>query len=237
MMEEIEFSNDVVTSQPVLNKLQHLGYYLLPRTHAHSPGHSGLLVFLYARAAPDAAFVPHAIHTRVLGHDHTIHWTTFEASTPVSSVRTVAPGKFILRDLESNEVEFFLFGGALTAETIGSGCIFSLHSRAPVLMMSRTAHSIATHLAVEVEVLLAEQRALFYNAEQLFLKKLAEIDPFQLYVVCLQAILARYEQIAPLRDQYRDFYQALQREKTWLLETGQWTEPMTTLPALLKQKA
>lgn len=233
-MTEAEFTNGSLAAQPILSKLEHLGYYLLPRTHAHSPGHSGLLVFLYAGPGPDVTFVPQSLQTRVLDVDHTVRWVRFDAATPFSSVRTVVPGKIVLHDQRHQEVEFFVFGGALTAEAIRGGSIYSFHSRAPVLMTSRVSHSIATHLAVEAEVLLAEQRAIFYTEEQWFLKQLSEADPFQLYLACLQAILARYERIASLRDQYRDFYQALQMERAWLVETEQWTEPVTTLPELLK---
>lgn len=233
-MVETESATGSLAPQPILNKLEHLGYYLLPRTHAHSPGHSGLLVFLVAGPGPDVAFVPHTLQTRVLDVDHTAHWTRFDAGTPVTSVRTVVPGKFILRDRQDQEVEFFVFGGALTAETVSNGSIYSFQSRAPVLMMTRTSHSIATHLAVEVEVLLAEQRAIFYTAEHTFLKRLSQIDPFQLYLTCLQTILDRYEHVEPLRDQYRDFYHMLKMEKAWLLETGQWPKQTTPLQELLK---
>jgi hypothetical protein len=233
-MVETESANGLLAPQPILNKLEHLGYYLLPRTHAHSPGHSGLLVFLVAGPGPDVAFVPHTLQTRVLDVDHTAHWTRFEATTPVTSVRTVIPGKFILRDRQDQEVEFFVFGGALTAETVSNGSIYSFQSRAPVLMMTRTSHNIATHLAVEVEVLLAEQRAIFYAAEHTFLKRLSQVDPFQLYLTCLQTILDRYEHVEPLRDQYRDFFHMLKMEKAWLIETGQWPQQTTPLQALLE---
>ena len=233
-MTDIRFREGVPVAQPILHKLHNLGYYLLPRTHAHSPGHSGLLVLLHSGPGGDVAFVPHAIETRVVGHDAAVHWTSFEASTPVSSVRTVAPGKFVLRDAAHQEAEFFVFGGALTAESTEGGTIYSLYSRAPVLAMSRTSHTVATHLAVEVEVLLAEQRALLYADEQSFLQRLVEVEAFPLYLTCLQTILNHYEQVTALRRQYVDFYHALLAEKAWLQETGQWPERVPPLPQLLK---
>jgi hypothetical protein len=217
----------------MLTKLENLGYYPLPRTHAGSPGHSGLLVLLHAGGHPDAAFVPHSLHAWVIGQDKSVHWMSFEADTMFSSVRTVTPGKIVLRDQDSREVEFFVFGGALTAGAVAGGAVYSFHSHAPVLTISRTYHNIATHLAVEVEVLLAEQRAALLAEEQAFLQGLAEIDPFRLYLSCLDAILTRYGQVTALHRRYHDFFQALQAEKAWLVETGQWTEKVAGLAELL----
>lgn len=233
-MAESDFREGALVAPPIFQRLRNLGYFLLPRTHEHSPGHSGLLVLLQDNPAPGVAFVPHSMHACVVGHDGAVHWTSFEPTTTVTSVRDVAPGKVILRDRDNQDVEFFVFGAALTAEAAHEGTIYSLHSRAPVLATNRTHHSVATHLAVEVEVLLAEQRARLYAAEESLLQCLVQIDPFLLYETCLQAILTRYEQVPPLRHQYPDFFHALQVEKEWLIATGQWPHTVGELSELLK---
>jgi hypothetical protein len=222
-----------LVAQPILRKLHNLGYYLLPRTHADSPGHSGLLVLLHEGPRPDVAFVPHSLQTRIVGQDGTIHWATFEAGTTFPSVRSVVPGKMILRDENGNEVEFFVFGGSLTAGVADGDTVYSFYSRPPVLPVSRTYHNVATHLAVEVEVLLAEQRAALLTADQAFLGRLVDADAFRLYLSCLDAILRRYTQVPDLRRHYNDFYHALLAEKGWLQETKQWPQSVPSLATLL----
>jgi hypothetical protein len=119
-------------------------------------------------------------------------------------------------------MEFFTFGGFLEAASIPGETVYSLRSLAPILDLNGSPESVADQLAFETEAMIAEQDARWGSSENEFLRLLAQMQPLELYLTCLQSILQRYQESPALRRSFYHFYAALLREKKWLLEVGQY---------------
>jgi hypothetical protein len=131
-------------------------------------------------------------------------------------------------------VQFFTFGASLEAAHITGETVCSLRSRAPVLRITGPQYTVPDQLAFETEVMLAELKARWIPNEEGFTRRLAKVEPFELYTASLQSILVRYRQSQPLREMFHDLYGALVEEKGRLIKTAQWPATPRTMEDLLQ---
>ena len=209
--------------QSILHRMEHWGYYLLPKSHPDSPGYTGLLVAIREKPTGEH-FDPESMHLRIMEADKDTSWATLRSKAFFSESMLVGPGQVSLRDRIDKRLTFFTFGGRLETASIPGETVYSLISFAPILNLNGSLESVADQLAFETEAELAEQEARWGLNENGFLLKLTQIDPFELYLACLHSILQRFQQSPNLQRSYNDFYVALLREKKWLLEVDQYPE-------------
>jgi hypothetical protein len=219
-----------VDEQSILHRMEYWGYYLLPKSHPEGPGYTGLLVAI--RETPTVEhFDPESIHLRIIEEDKDTYWATFRSKVVFKKSKNVGPGKVSLRDRIDKRVDFFTFGGLLEAVSISGETVYSLRSPAPILDFYGSPESVAAQLAFETEAMIAVREARWGSNEYKFLRPLAQMDPFELYLACIHSILQHYQQSPVLRRTFYHFYTALLREKKWLIEVDQWP----AMPNELKQ--
>jgi len=207
--------------QSSLHWMEHLGYYLLPKSHPGSPGYTGLLVAI--RETPTEEYYdPESIHLRIMEEGKDAYWDTFRLKVLFQKSRHIGPGQVSLHDRKDKQVKFFTFGGLLEAVSVPGETVYSLRSPAPILDLNGSLESVADQLAFKTEAMIAEQDARWGLNEDGFLRRLAEVDPFEFYLATINSILQRYEQCSALRRSFHHFYATLLREKKWLLKAEQW---------------
>lgn len=223
----------------LLEKLEKLGYYALPLRHQHCVGHIGLLILMRREPAEKRVdFDPQTIHLRLLNWDGKAHWTTFKAKTPFPMSRVICPGSVTIQDLNGQRATFFVFGGSMEAlDASPNEKVYSIRSPAPILALMAAESTTANQLAIEAEALFAELQISWEMDDETFWRQLTRIDSFRLFVAVSQAILNHYEQMPDLHtSQYRQaLYHALQLEKSWLQQAGQWPDPVPSLDELRQQ--
>ena len=221
-----------MSEQSVVHQMENWGYYLLPKQHPHSPGYSGLLVAI--RETPtEMHFDPESMRLRLTDAHGAADWTTQSLRWFFRGTRRVFPGRVILRDRIDKRVAFFAFGGSVEATHIPGEAVYSLRSPAPVLRLTGPPETTPDQLAFETEVALGELAARWIPNEDEFARRLAQMNPLQLYLASLHSILARYKQTFALREIFHDLYNALLAEKRWLMKTGQWPATPLSLEELL----
>jgi hypothetical protein len=218
--------------QANLDQLENLGYELLPKFHRDSPGFSGLLVAI--RQEPtNAHYDPESIALWIRDRNKLASQFTFSLESTCPEPVQVCPGTVILTDRRHKRVDFFTFGGQLEA-TAGPGeRIYFLNSPVPILELFNDLNSFSDQLAFEVEGLLARQHATWALDDEGFARKMAQVDPTQLYLASLQEIIKRYENCRDLRTSWTDFYPSLLAEKNWLVNQAQWQSINYSLADLL----
>lgn len=219
-----------------LNILEILGYFTLPPRHEYCIGYTGLLILMRQNpVGRQVAIDPRTVHLRLLDWDGKAHLTTFKNTTPFPMSRIVCPGRITIQDRAGQHFSFFVFGGSLEAhDETPNEKVYTLHSTAPVLELTAWKITLANQFANEVEARWAELQMSWGLDDENFWRQLAKVRPFLLYAASLQAVLTRYEQgsnmhASPKRQSVRH---ALQREKSWLQDVGQWPVPTPTLAEL-----
>lgn len=228
-------TKETLLQPAMIEKLERLGYYLLPRTHATSPGYPGLLLLLRKHPHPEAVSDPESVRLRLQSRDGSVHWTTIDAHTPPSRTRTVSPTPIHIREHDGTESAFFTFGGTLAAEELATGVAYALSSSAPVLCLSEDETRFGSHLAGEVEAILAQKQTQSDLDDATFLRQLLDVEPDQLYTTLLKAVLDHYQRTPALKRGNVAFYRALQREKRWLAAAGQWPPAADSLSEFLSR--
>lgn len=226
----------------ILQLMEKWGYYLLPKPHLESPGHTGLLVAI--RKEPTGKhFDPQSMRLwlRLLRDEHeevrrATLWIDSPTELPIRGSIHVCPGRVVLRDRRDKGVSFFTFGGSLEAVSVPGETVYSLRSPAPILQVTENLESASDQLAFGTEELMGELQVKWGLDEEGFVRRLGQVDPFLFYVAALNSILARYEHDHTLQETFHGFYIALRTEKGWLMRRGEWPTPSPRLEELLASK-
>jgi len=220
-----------MSGQDFFGKMEKWGYYLLPKSHAHCFGHTGLLVAI--RETPtEQHFDPEFIHLRLSDEDNMPKIVTLKLKPVFARPRHVCPGRVVLYDRIDKRVHFFTFGGSLETISASDETIYFLHSPGPILEITEDQRSIPDQLAFEIEGLLGKCQAKWGTNDDGFACCLAQVDPRQLYLTSLQTILIRHQQHQALRRRHFKFYTALRQEKERLMQVGQWPAKLPLLEGL-----
>ena len=216
----------------LLHQVENWGYYLLPKSHPHSPGYTGLLVAI--RETPTKRhFDPEKIRLQILDEHSVPKRMTFYLKWHLVKSRQVCTGRVILRDRRDKKVEFFTFGGSIESVSVSGETVYSLRSTAPILHLTDKEESIPNLLAAETEILIAKQEVRWKGDDEGFGRQLAQIGPLQFYVASISSLLARSEQTSALQKEIAELYTMLHKERNWLKETGQWSDRLPPLEQLL----
>ena len=225
--------------QSILQIIENCGYFLLPKSHTHSPGYSGLLVAIRAQPTGkhfDPQWMRLWLHWLRDEHEET-RWAKLWIDSPTElSIRgsiQVCPGWVVLGDRRDKKVSFFTFGGSLEATSVPGETVYSLRSPAPVLQITEKVDGVPEQLAAETEELIGRLRAKWGVDEEECAKRCAQVDPLQFYVATVNSILTHYEQHHALQEASHEFYLALRNEKKWLVNRGHWPIAAPVLETLL----
>jgi hypothetical protein len=164
-----------------LEAVRDLGYQLLPQTHRHSPGGSGLLVAI--RKEPTGKhYDPKTMHLHLRDVHGMAKQRSLSLLSPGPDSDRVCPGHVILSDRLDKRVEFFTFGGSLEVIPAADARVYVLHSPAPVLAMVAEEETAADLLAAETDALLAQVEVRWGHDERGFNQRLAEVEPLPFYM-------------------------------------------------------
>jgi hypothetical protein len=145
----------VMDDGSVLKAIEGLGCRLLPQTHRHSPGGSGLLVAI--RKEPTGKrFDPKTMRLRLRNMRGVAQQRSLSLLSPNPDSDRVCPGHVILSDRFDKRVEFYTFGGSLQVIFAQDAQVYALRSTAPVLELVAEEDTVPDQLAAETESLLSQ---------------------------------------------------------------------------------
>ncbi len=176
------------------NLSHELGYVLYPPRRPSEPGYARLEVHLLDRPSQHH-FDPDQVHVSVASADGGLELLKITHPWIGPSNWHLCVGQIDLLDRKGKHVDLFTFGGSLYIERVNeAGTHLAFSSDAPFLLAQ--AHLSVTNLLIqEVEIELAHLRAAWCRQQEDFANCLACVDPFDLYRMCLAAILERIEQL------------------------------------------
>ncbi len=221
------------TGENLVYRMEHWGYYLLPQSHPHCPGYTGLLVAM-RKTPTEKHFDPESMRIQLVNPSGMPDWTVLNLQTPLSKSRRVYPGSLNLCDRLNQEETFFTFGGTLESLAVTGETIYSLRSAAPILWLTSNGDGLADQLAAEFGHMLGELHARFGAKDEAFYRRVAKLDPLMLYIASLHSIFDEYEKTASLRGSYPKLHTLLHEEQKWLEESDQWSHSPETLAELLQ---
>jgi len=208
-----------------------LGYTFTHEQHSIADGFPKLLVFL--RDVPTGIhFDPEAITLTTVDHglpdEIVIHHPH-----PHHGELPVVTGRVILTDRKGKKVEFFTFGGTLTIEQKPQLTQCTLDSPAPILMLTEKEAAPAL-FAEDVEVILAERRASWIHDEDKFDRRLANTEPFTLFVVALDSLQRKIEVLPHHRSaSFSHLLSFIQDEIKLLKQYNLWPTSVPSIEAIL----
>jgi hypothetical protein len=147
----------------------------------------------------------------------------------------VLVSRVIMKDRDDKVVEAFTFGGGLQIISHNEYTHCILKSPAPIISVD-TLSQMETILIGEVEILLAERREVWdeEHPKDDFEKRLADTDPFMLYLASIKAIQEKFNRFPnPLPEYLFSFTHFLQIESSRLHKEGLWPLNVPTIPQLL----
>ncbi len=169
-----------------------LGYNLLPPSREHEPGYSGAKIFL-CEPPTQLHFDPKIVLLTVATPTNEIERLTIRHPWHTNQYRLCA-GSIHIEDAVRKEVELFTYGGDLIVDAGPDCTTCEIHSPAPVLG-NFSEHSIGRLLAEETEIILAQERVDFLEDENVFDRRLATLDPLDLYYASLSTLLDRFQHL------------------------------------------
>lgn len=206
-----------------------LGFIFYPR-QAGSPGSPRLDVIMhttptYRHFDPERLTLPTATDGDSLSR------FTFHHPWSGQTRYRVCPGRITIGDRIGKKVYAVSFGGHLTVISDPEESVFILTSPAPILSIIER-RALATMLANEVEILLAERRARLDPRR--FEEKLAQVRPLPFYAACIEALQDRFLHLPVAADsslQHLEHF--LRQEPTRLRALSLWPDPVPALDELL----
>ena len=221
--------------QDVLQRMEDWGYLPLHKPHPHSPGHRQLLVALRRRPT-EKHFDPYEVQLWLRNEHGSAQHTALALDPllkPSSELKRVCPGYIIIRDRKEKRVAFFTFGGTMNV-VFGSGeAVCSFRSPAPIIRVTEPPEDGPSRMAVEVETLMGETRARWGREDAEYLRRLADVEPFQFYLAAVHSMRHHFEDHPALQEEDHELALLLRSEKEWLTASGQWPAKPPTLESLL----
>ncbi len=196
-----------------LNRLETLGYYLLPQPHPDSPGYTGLLVVV--RKAP-FGHEPEMIRIPLYEWGSKLSIAKLHAEMEEPKTFVICPGKVVVRSKNEREATFYTFGGNLESELLEAETVFSFRSTAPILELVSEEETLVDLLAEETEILFAKTEAQQDLSSKELLVRLVKAGPENVYLAVLQSLLTAD------RSYDQEFINLLNSELSWYQKMGRW---------------
>jgi hypothetical protein len=217
--------------QELFTLMQSWGYYLEPKAHTFSPGYAGISVAV--RATPTHRHYDPETITLFLLNQGDVERTQLGIRSRSTMVRCVCPGRVTLRDRHQKRTDFYTYGAKLSTVSGQNETIFRFVSNAPVLWLGEAGDSFPMHLDAQTEAILAGIHTQWRRQDDLFARRLAEVEPMDLYLATLRSIEERYVRYPVLQVSFNYFYGRLRREILWQQATGHFQVDGPRLETLL----
>lgn len=213
----------------LLRRMEHWGYYLLPKSHPASPGYGGLQVAIREEPTREH-FDPQTIELQVVSYDGAPTWSRLGRTSEIGR-RRVPLTRIILKERSGEkEARFFTFGGMLEAAHGTHETVFTLQTAAPVLDMTSPGLTMAEELAVETERLIGTLQAEWGRDDEGFGRRAAQIGPAELYKATINSLIEECR-AAEAHHCSEAFASMLREEQRWL----QRQEERPVVPQTLEQ--
>ncbi|MCS6849211.1 MAG: hypothetical protein RMN52_16020 [Anaerolineae bacterium] len=207
-----------------------LGYYLHPAAHPGDPGYPRLDVNLFA-APTHRHYDTRVLHLPV-AHFGSVRQMDIRHPWHVAHYRVCA-GRITLRDFVDKPVVFFSFGGNAVVEVLADHTHCTITSDAPILHLIEE-EDPATVLSEEFEALLARRRGAWAGRQDQYESRLAKVEPFTLYLACLNALHRTLDEGAHSADDGRAALRRILHDAIHAVEaSGRRAELAPTLEQLL----
>ncbi len=208
-----------------------LGYNFHPAAYPHAPGGNQLVVQIHDRPTYHHFDPEHVLVSIWTDDDYPDSLTLRHPWTFGEHYRGY-PGRIHMIDRIGEEAHAFSFGGQWQVDNQENVTCLTLVSSAPILDCNQP-DSLATFLADEVEVLMAEQRALRRALRISSPPDRQACDPFLVYAASLRALARKYERLeAANSPALIAFHQFLETEIAVLSELGQMPVSLPELDCL-----
>lgn len=213
--------------------LEQQGYHFHPHHYSFPLGHPQLDFDLLAKPG-ERSFNLKLVHIRIW-EDGDLRQEALSHLVRQPGKLQVFPGRFWLETYDGQRINGFCFGGELQIIHFSDFTRCHLTSPAPIGSLSGKADSPQTILFDELAALVAKERAGAKNDEVLA-RKLANADPFQLFVASLAALDARAKKLAATAktQQYRQLASLVSKAIQAIKEAGEWPDSVPDLEKLLK---
>ena len=178
-------------------------------------------------------FDVHNAHFSVESIDNGLTSIVVSHPWPYQKSFHICPGVVILEDQKGDREEVFTFGGHLEIKQHDNQTECNLTSTAPILEISDTT-PLHQFLIEEIEIILAEQRAKYTNVNA-YETQLCKVDPFKLYLACINAITKKLESFEHKDRSYQHLLIELHTQKHRLAAAGLAKGPRVTVNSLFKR--
>ena len=211
-----------------------LGFIFIPFKERESIGFKELIINI-AEIPSGKHFDPVAIDFFAATKDQTAveEFTVFHPYSNNMKMDIVA-GKIDMKDKKGKREEAFSFGGSLHILSQSENTQCRLVSNAPILPLNPR-NTPVHNLLDEIQILMAERKAAWIQeGEEAFEKKLINIDPLQLCVVCLNTILKEFSdpELQSLGTN-RILVDLIRKEINYLKESGMWPAEIPSIVEIL----
>ncbi len=221
-----------------MTDIEGLGYYFHPSDRSHSPGHPGFTVVIEATPTMEH-FDPQYLQLPIRAPselDQSDGVEMLKVHHPWPEDRGefhVTPGSIIVSDRSWTKVEAFTFGGEMHVRTEEDRTRCEVESPAPILWLFEE-NLIPMMLAENVEMILAERRAIWHRRQEGFEARLARVQPSALYMACLGHLHTRFgaSQHKEL-PRIQGFLEFIEDEIRVLRADGEWPEEVPAIDELL----
>ena len=199
--------------------IRDLGYKFSPPDREHAPGGQQLIIKIHHQPTYHHFDPEHVIISAWTEEGYPDTLTLHHPWTFGEEYRGY-PGRIHMIDRRGEEAHAFSFGGQWLVQSQEDLTLLKLSSTAPILDCN-PANMIVNLLADEVEVLMAEQRALRRTRKIDPLRTARVCDPMTVYTACLQSLSQKYRRLeATPSPSILKFHQFLETEIAVLEEQG-----------------
>ena len=211
-----------------------LGYVFTPPCSPDYPMYRQLDVFLHAEPT-ELHFDPEVVRFMVTSPIWGTERIKVRHPWQREEEHRVIPNCVVMRDRVNKVIEAFTFGGELQIVTEGDCTRCTLKSPAPIFPLTKGS-TVATIFTEEAEILLAERRAVWDAAHPKapFEERLAKVDPFDLYLACLEEFQLKFFHLPYLQSESMlHFTHFIRLEIRALHEMHRWPLYVTPIEKLL----
>ncbi len=213
--------------------LEQQGYYFHPHTYNFPIGHPQLDFDLLAQPG-DRLFKVKLAHFRIWENDN-LRSETLSHRVRQPGKLQVFPGRFSLETFDGQLLNGFCFGGELEIIHFPDFTRCHLISPAPIGNLSDNPEAPQYLVISELAAMVATERA-GKEDDEAFWKKLAQTDPFQLFIAGLAALEQKAKKLASVAKtaQYRQLAHQVSQAVQTVKDAGEWPDSVPDLAKIFE---
>ncbi len=214
-----------------------LGYRFVPERYPQSIGHPKLEINILCDPSEqhfDPKIVRIPIFTSMKNpHPHQIEQLRLYHPWVYQHEYRMAPGLISLSDRKDKTIKVFTFGGSVTIDSDENCTTCLIQSDAPIIEVTRAKPAVMRFVE-EVEIILAERRAVWVEDLTGFEARLEEVPVSLLYAIFLKELAEKSdEEQGNASFPGREFINIIEGERDNLKSTGRWPEEVPSVLDIL----